>query len=137
MNAFQKKSSKTPKDQLKFVPFTERLEDFLEYHNDIDFCIDTYPYSGTTTTCSALYMGTPTYTLLGDNHISRVSSSIFTHIGLSEYVCDNAKMYINKIINHKTCSKKYIRQTFMDYMNPNEFMAEYETKLIDRLNLES
>ena len=71
---------KTMESRVRVLPFTARLEDYLDQFNDVDFCVDTFPYSGTTTTCSALVMGVGTFTIGGDTaanrHVSNVSASL-------------------------------------------------------------
>ena len=55
---------------------TSSTRDHLALYNQIDCSLDTFPYTGTTTTCESLWMGVPTITLMGQSHASRVSASI-------------------------------------------------------------
>lgn len=66
---------------------------FLELYNDIDIALDTFPYHGTTTTCDALWMGTPVVTLAGDTHVSRVGVSLLSAVGLQELVAKSPQDY--------------------------------------------
>ena len=50
--------------RLRFHGRTGLLE-YLALHNEVDLCLDTFPYSGGTTTQHALWMGVPTLTLAG------------------------------------------------------------------------
>jgi protein O-GlcNAc transferase len=63
----------------------ERVNHLQLYHR-VDIALDTFPYTGTTTTCEALWMGVPVLTAPGRSHASRVSTSILRAAGLPELV---------------------------------------------------
>ncbi len=67
----------------------------LEQYNNIDLCLDTYPYSGVTTTFEALWMGVPVVTLKGDRFVSRCGYSIIKNSKLKNYIANNKKEYIS------------------------------------------
>jgi hypothetical protein len=72
--------------RVRGFPFADKVGAYFDYHNQIDLALDTWPYSGTTTTCSALYMGVPVLTVCGREHAERVSESILVHAGLEQWV---------------------------------------------------
>jgi hypothetical protein len=73
--------------RVRGLPFSDHVRTYFDYHNQIDLALDTWPYAGTTTTCSALYMGVPVITVCGRGHVERVTQSILEHAGLGEWVC--------------------------------------------------
>jgi protein O-GlcNAc transferase len=72
------------------VPLTE----YLALYHRCDVALDTYPYSGGTTTCDALWMGVPVVTLAGDRSISRSSASVLHNVGYPELVATTASDYV-------------------------------------------
>jgi predicted O-linked N-acetylglucosamine transferase (SPINDLY family) len=104
----------------------------------IDIVLDTFPYSGTTTTCNALYNSIPVVTLYHkDYHAHNVSSSLLINAGLDELVCDDRNQYIN-VVKYLTLNplkideyKKTVGEKFKKSMNVHEFMESYENILKD------
>jgi predicted O-linked N-acetylglucosamine transferase (SPINDLY family) len=124
-----------PRDRIVFLPFSNTLERYLDQFNEIDFCIDTYPYSGTTTTCTSLYMGVPIFTIYkeGANHVSNVTGSILNNMGMEEYMSDTLEGYKEKIneyikkgVVHGNEERELLKGKFLELMNPRRFMEEYE-----------
>lgn len=81
-----------------FSPYLPSRKEHLALYNDIDLCLDTFPYNGTTTTLEALWMGVPVLTLRGDRHASRVGASILQALGLPELITDTPQAYIDTAI---------------------------------------
>lgn len=107
---------------------------YHELYNDIDICLDTFPYSGTTTSCDGLIMSTPIITLgIPNRHVSNVTASLLTNIGCPELIASSIDEYISKAIelaNDKErllFYKTTIRQKFIDLMNPKKFSNEFDT----------
>lgn len=65
----------------------------LGWFQDIDLILDTFPYSGTTSTMEALWSNCPVLTLIGSTHRSRVSGSILTHLGCQFLVANSREEY--------------------------------------------
>ena len=61
-------------------PGQARYADF----SDVDLMLDTFPYSGATTTIESLWMGVPVVTRTGDRYASRMSASMLLAAGLGE-----------------------------------------------------
>lgn len=77
-------------------PGTPDRNAHLAMYGEIDVALDTYPYNGATTTCEALWMGTPVLTLRGATHSSRMGASILTALGLEELITATVDDYVDK-----------------------------------------
>lgn len=84
-----------PLNRIELRPYSP---DYLEQYREIDVALDTYPYTGGTTTCEALYMGVPVITLRGKTHGSRFSASILNAADISELIAQSSMDYVNKAI---------------------------------------
>ena len=71
------------------------FEEYLASWRAIDVALDPIPFGGGTTTCDALWMGTPVVTLAGRTAVSRGGSSILGNIGLGELVCRHEEQYLD------------------------------------------
>lgn len=71
--------------RISFHPRTDFVG-YLELHAQVDLCLDTFPYTGGTTTNHALWMGVPTLTIAGDTYQSRQSAMFLRRVGL-ERLC--------------------------------------------------
>jgi len=123
----------------RYLPFRPILTEYLDDYNYLDICIDTYPYSGTTTTCCSLLMGIPVFTIFNPNHhhASRTTTSILKHAGLDEYICTDVDDMHKRMYNwiqqwNSTTTEQHIQHRrdihhrFTSSMNPVAFMHEYE-----------
>ena len=124
-----------PSEQIKFLSHKSTLQEYFSLFNDFDMCLDTYPYSGTTTTCSSLLMGVPVFTVYDCSkpHVFNVTSSILKNCGENS-ICNSLKHYKQEILKH--CSKKITleeklkrRKRFLNCMNPEKFMNDFEKVL--------
>ncbi len=69
--------------------------DYLAAYGSIDLALDTFPYSGGTTTSEAVWQGVPVITFHGDRWATRQSASINRAAGLSEFVGRDLDDYIS------------------------------------------
>lgn len=76
-------------DRIFFYPRTGLL-DYLKLHEQVDLCLDTFPYTGGTTTLHALWLGVPTLTIAGDTVSGRQSSANLYSAGLGEVCVANS-----------------------------------------------
>jgi predicted O-linked N-acetylglucosamine transferase (SPINDLY family) len=113
-------------------------DDYNKIFSKIDILLDPFPYSGTTTTCNALFNSIPLVSLYNENyHAHNVSCSLLINCGLSDLVAKTEEEYID-IIKYLVDNpwkideyKKTIHEKFMKLMEPGPFMKEYEGVLMD------
>jgi protein O-GlcNAc transferase len=68
--------------------------DYLSLYQRIDLALDPFPYSGTTTTCEALWMGSPVLTLPGRMPASRAGLSLLSTIELGKLAACSKEDYV-------------------------------------------
>jgi protein O-GlcNAc transferase len=66
----------------------------LQAFQDIDIALDTFPYSGETTTCEALQMGVPLITLRGDRFAGRLGATVLHNAGWAEWIAEDRADYV-------------------------------------------
>jgi predicted O-linked N-acetylglucosamine transferase (SPINDLY family) len=113
-------------------------KEYLEMFYNTDILLDTFPYSGTTTSCNALYNSIPIVTMYrNSSHVHNVTSSLLYNCGLGELVTHSTEEYIKKVV--ELCQspdminnyKKTIGAMFSKLMNPSDFMKDYEKIFTD------
>ncbi|MFZ6864526.1 tetratricopeptide repeat protein [Undibacterium sp. Ji67W] len=70
-------------DRLTFFP-RSTIHTYLSLHHQVDICLDTFPYTGGTTTNNALWMGVPTLTLVGETPAGRQGIANLSQVGLDK-----------------------------------------------------
>jgi predicted O-linked N-acetylglucosamine transferase (SPINDLY family) len=68
--------------------------DHWGHYNQIDIALDTFPQTGGTTTCDALWMGVPTVSLRGEAYYERISWSLLGAVGLEDLVADDVEGFV-------------------------------------------
>ncbi len=95
-------------DRIIFAKKT-KVSDHLARQKLADLFLDTFPYTGHTTTSDALWAGLPVITLKGNSFASRVSASLLHAIGLEELIThsilDYKKTILHLIKNEKELLK--------------------------------
>ena len=76
-------------ERLELLEWVQGCENHLALYGRMDAAIDTQPYSGTTTTCEALWMGVPVLTLLGSVMVERQSAAVLAGAGLEAAIAGN------------------------------------------------
>ena len=133
---------KSTLDRVIIMPYSDTYTEHLPDYNKLDVAIDTFPYSGTTTSCESLMMGVPVLTLF-DNirhyHSQNVTTSLMRNCGLDEYVTESQEEYIERAVwmaNHPeelVGLKRKVRDAFVNgpICDYKSFTDEFENKLIN------
>jgi protein O-GlcNAc transferase len=74
------------------------LEEYFRSLRSVDLALDPMPYSGGTTTCDTLWMGTPVLTLPGARSVSRSASSILGTLGLQDWIATTPEDYVTQAV---------------------------------------
>jgi len=79
--------------RLQFHSRTDR-QSYLRLHHQVDLILDTFPYSGGTTSAHALWMGVPALTLSGQALSSRQTATLLQHFGLSGFIAESEAGFV-------------------------------------------
>ena len=85
----------------------------LDCYNFIDMTMDTFPVTGGTTTCDAMWMGVPVVTLAGPSYHQRISHALLSHIGLQELSTNSVDEFVQRSVDlaNDIESLRFLRET--------------------------
>ncbi len=120
--------------RIRFLGRAPSEESHRTRYGPADLALDTFPYSGTTTSYEALRMHTPVVTLVGDHHVQRTTYSILKQLGVLDTVAYSQTEYVDTavhLIEHpKTLAdiKTRLSQAFRDpaVIDPKAYVAKLE-----------
>ncbi len=128
--------------RVSVLPYSDTYIEHLPDYNKMDVALDTFPYSGTTTSCESLMMGVPVLTLFDNKrhyHSQNVTTSLMKNSGLDEYVTFSEEEYIDKAADlaanidklkdlKETVRSKFVNGAVCDYTG---FVDEFEDTLVN------
>jgi predicted O-linked N-acetylglucosamine transferase (SPINDLY family) len=124
-------------DRITILEYSDLYTQHLPDYNKMDVSLDTFPYSGTTTSCESLLMGVPVLTYY-DNvkyyHSQNVTSSLMIHSNLRNFVAYSREQYIQKAVEMSQIkSKETIRTSFINspVYDHEGFANDFGNTLID------
>lgn len=68
---------------------------YFDTYNEVDLCLDPFPFNGGTTGYDSVWMGVPFITWPGDMLVSRMGKPILENVGLGELVVDSEDAYLD------------------------------------------
>ena len=86
-------------DRCELLPATTRAT-YLRAHHQVDFILDSFPYTGGTTTCEALWMGVPTLTLSSPGMLGRQGEAHLRNLGLDDWVAHSEAGFVELARRH-------------------------------------
>jgi predicted O-linked N-acetylglucosamine transferase (SPINDLY family) len=104
--------------RLGFFNNKAKKVDHLDCYNFIDMSLDTFPVTGGTTTCDAMWMGVPVVTLVGDSYHQRISYALLSHVGLDELCTHSPEAFVQASVTlaNDIDSLKFLRQNLRDVL---------------------
>ena len=75
------------------------LEEHLAAYHDVDIALDTFPYTGCTTTADALWMGVPVLTVAGKSMVSRQAAAVLQGVGCEQWICKNEAEMVEQALS--------------------------------------
>lgn len=72
------------------------MKTYLALHNEVDIMLDTFPYTGGTTTCHSLWMGVPVLSMRGATRVSRQTAGVLVQVGLQDWVAESPDDLVEK-----------------------------------------
>jgi predicted O-linked N-acetylglucosamine transferase (SPINDLY family) len=100
LQAFSKYEIAASRIELHDGANTPDWNSHMAYYNRLDIALDPVgAVGGGTTTCDALWMGLPLVTLLGGRMASRMSASMLTGLGRTEWIAKSEDEYVEKVIS--------------------------------------
>ena len=93
------KNLKIDSSRIIFSPREKERLNHYKMYRKIDLSLDTFPYSGVTTSIESIWMGVPVLTLKGTNFTSRCGESINLNLKMPEFIANDKNDYINKAIS--------------------------------------
>lgn len=75
------------------------MPEYLAQHHEVDIVLDSFPYTGGTTACHAIWMGLPVLTLRGSTRISCQAASVLGCAGLSDWVVDTPQAFVDSAVS--------------------------------------
>lgn len=104
---------------------------------EVDLCLDTFPYSGGSTTLNALWQGVPVLTWCGEGWRARTSASMLQAAGVGEMAVSDRKDYVEAAVQfardfRRSGEMRYFLKTNIGtnaYFQPERVYGELATAL--------
>ena len=81
-------------DRVTFVGRLPRPQ-YMELYHGIDIGLDTFPYTGQTTSLDAFWQGVPVVTMVGQTAAARAGLSLLTNLGTPQWVAQTPDQFVS------------------------------------------
>jgi predicted O-linked N-acetylglucosamine transferase (SPINDLY family) len=88
--------------RIDLIPLTEGGEDNSAFYQEVDICLDCFPFGGGIDIMKTLWMGIPVITHAGDFFASRISATYLRNIGREDWVASSLDEYIESALKVAT-----------------------------------
>ena len=120
------------KDRLIVLDYCKSHEDHLMKYQKVDIVLDTFPYTGVTTSFKALWMNVPVLTMKGFNANSLCGESINLN-NMEYFIADNKKEYIEKLPENEKLDN-YRDKLFNEILNSYLIQINLLTNFLNKLD---
>ena len=122
----------------EFDSFNKERSSYLDSYNKVDIILDTFPFTGGTTSMECLWMGVPFVTLSGRSMVGRQGVGILNSCNLNKLIAKSKEEYIliaNNIANdleYLVKLRKNLRNQIrkMPIYNVDEFAKNFEIEML-------
>ena len=83
------------RSQVDLLPMDSAPARHMAIYSQVDIHLDTFPYTGGTTTCDALWHGVPVVTLQGVRPSDRLGATVLHHVGRDEWIAHCSEAYVD------------------------------------------
>ncbi|MBK7004816.1 MAG: hypothetical protein IPH37_06410 [Burkholderiales bacterium] len=134
-------------ERLQFHPVSD-MPTYLQLHHQVDICLDTFPYSGGTTTWHAVWMGIPTLILSSPTPTCRTGNFVLGHAGLLAFQANSPQEFVDisltwaKQLDELARIRASLRERFLaspvgqsrrDWAGPGKSLPHHVATLVPRL----
>ena len=85
-------------ERLELRGHSPTVEMHLASYADVDIALDTFPYTGCTTTADALWMGVPVLSVAGRSMVSRQAAAVLAGAGRREWICVDGLQLVERAL---------------------------------------
>ena len=85
-------------ERLELRGHSPTVDAHLASYADVDIALDTYPYTGCTTTADALWMGVPVLSVAGESMVSRQAAAVLAGAGRPEWICGDGQQLVERAV---------------------------------------
>jgi|GEM_PF-7039029 len=128
------------RNRISFMP-RAAPRDYFRALSTVDICLDSFPMTGGTTVCDALWMGTPVISMFSARGFGGASSSVLNNVGASECIAHDIDSLIKltvaladnrlKLIDYRGLLREKMKASPL--MNTQDVCSMLEKRFVEAL----